>query len=60
MRLFTTLLAAALLAGCSLPKMIKTVEDINLEVNPSLLSSKVTRSPSTSQERSPLNILPRR
>ena len=35
MRLFTTLLAAALLAGCSLPKMIKTVEDINLEVNPS-------------------------
>ena len=35
MRLFTTLLAAALLAGCSLPKMIKTVENINLEVNPS-------------------------
>ena len=35
MRLFTTLLAAALLAGCSLPKMIKTVEEINLEVNPS-------------------------
>ena len=35
MRLFTTLIAAALLAGCSLPKMIKTVEDINLEVNPS-------------------------
>ena len=35
MRLFTTLLAAALLAGCSLPKMIKTVENINLAVNPS-------------------------
>ena len=36
MRLFTTLLAAALLAGCrSLPNLIKTVEDINLEVNPS-------------------------
>ena len=32
MRIFSTLLAAVLLAGCSLPKMIKTVEDINLEV----------------------------
>ena len=35
MRIFSTLLAAVLLAGCSLPKMIKTVEDINLEVTPS-------------------------
>ena len=35
MRLYTTLIAAILLAGCSLPKMIKTVEDINLEVSPS-------------------------
>ena len=35
MRILTTLLAAALLAGCSLPKMIKTIEDVKLEVNPS-------------------------
>ena len=35
MRIFSTLLAAVLLAGCSLPKMIKTVEEINLEVTPS-------------------------
>ncbi len=35
MRIFSTLLAAVLLAGCSLPKMIKTVEVINLEVTPS-------------------------
>lgn len=35
MRILTTLLAAVLLAGCSLPKMIKTIEDVKLEVNPS-------------------------
>ena len=35
MRILSTLLAAVLLAGCSLPKMIKTVEEINLEVTPS-------------------------
>jgi hypothetical protein len=35
MRILSTLLAALLLAGCSLPKMIKTVEEINLEVTPS-------------------------
>lgn len=29
------MLAVVLLAGCSLPKMIKTVEEINLEVTPS-------------------------
>ena len=35
MRILSTLLAAVLLAGCSLPKMIKTVEEVNLEVTPS-------------------------
>ena len=35
MRILTTLLAAVLLAGCSLPKMIKTIEDVKLEVTPS-------------------------
>ena len=35
MRILTTLLAAVLLAGCSLPKMIKKIEDVKLEVNPS-------------------------
>ena len=29
------MLAVVLLAGCSLPKMIKTVEEINLDVTPS-------------------------
>ncbi|MGB1384034.1 MAG: tetratricopeptide repeat protein, partial [Flavobacteriales bacterium] len=35
MRIFSFLMAAVLFAGCSLPKMIKTVEEINLEVTPS-------------------------
>ena len=35
MRTFSTMLAVVLLAGCSLPKMIKTVENINLEISPS-------------------------
>ncbi len=35
MRILSTLLATVLLAGCSLPKMIKTVEEINLAVTPS-------------------------
>ena len=35
MRIFSTLLAAVLLAGCSLPKMIKNIEAISLEVKPS-------------------------
>lgn len=37
MRILSTLLAAALLAGCSLPKMIKKVEEVNLEITPSPL-----------------------
>lgn len=35
MRTFSTMLAVVLLAGCSLPKMIKTVENIDLEISPS-------------------------
>ena len=35
MRTLSTMLAVVLLAGCSLPKMIKTVENINLEISPS-------------------------
>ena len=35
MRILSTMLAVVLLAGCSLPKMIKKVEEINLEVTPS-------------------------
>ena len=35
MRTFSTMLAVVLLAGCSLPKMIKTVETIDLEISPS-------------------------
>ena len=37
MRIISTLLAVVLLAGCSLPKMIKTIEEVNLEITPSPL-----------------------
>ena len=35
MRILTSLLAIVILAGCSLPKMIKKFEEVNLEVTPS-------------------------
>ena len=35
MRILTSFLAIVILAGCSLPKMIKKFEEVNLEVTPS-------------------------